>query len=142
VAAHLIQPPINALRLTLHPDGLAPKIANLGEWREHVLRRLRRQVELTADQDLIELLGELSEYAKAMAKRRDDRCVGEQVVGVAFRIHTVLGLLSFFTTTTIFGTPLDVTLSELALECFYPADAATAELVRNNGRPAKTAEPA
>jgi hypothetical protein len=129
VAAHLVQPPINALRLSLHPDGLAP--------REHALRR---QVELTADQQLIELLRELSEYAKPMAKRRDDRRVGEEAVGVAFRIHTALGLLSCFTTTTIFGTPLDVTLSELALECFYPAAAATAELVRNSGRQAKTAD--
>ena len=73
VAAHLVQPPINALRLSLHPDGLAP--------REHALRR---QVELTADQQLIELLRELSEYAKPMAKRRDDRRVGEEAVGLRF----------------------------------------------------------
>jgi MmyB-like transcription regulator ligand binding domain len=91
---------------------------------------------------LIELLGELSEYVKPMANRRDDRRVGQEAVGIAFRIHTAWGLLSFFTTTTVLGTRLDLTLLELALECFYPADAATAELVRNSGGRAKTAESA
>ncbi len=130
VAADVLRPPINALRLSLHPEGLAPRIVNLEEWREHVLGRLRRQVDLTADPLLIDLLRELVDYAKPLAKRRADAPSPEQAVAVPFRISTVLGLLSFFTTTTIFGTPVDVTLSELALECFYPADAATAAVVR------------
>jgi transcriptional regulator with XRE-family HTH domain len=130
VAADVLRPPINALRLSLHPEGLAPRIVNLEEWREHVLGRLRRQVDLTADPLLIDLLRELVDYAKPLAKRRADAPSPEHAVAVPFRISTVLGLLSFFTTTTIFGTPVDVTLSELALECFYPADAATADVVR------------
>jgi transcriptional regulator with XRE-family HTH domain len=130
VAADLLRPPINALRLSLHPEGLAPRVVNLEQWREHVLGRLRRQVDLTADPLLIDLLRELVRYAKPLASKRAEAPSPEHAVAVPFRVSTVLGLLSFFTTTTIFGTPVDITLSELALECFYPADAATADIVR------------
>jgi hypothetical protein len=132
VAPHLLQPPINALRLSLHPDGLAPRVANLSEWRDHLFARLRRQIDLTADPVLIDLMREFSHYPAPMSKSRSDDAALEHVVAIPFRIMTHLGPLSFFTTTTIFGTPVDVTLSELALECFYPADAATAEIVRNS----------
>jgi transcriptional regulator with XRE-family HTH domain len=132
VAPHLLQPPINALRLSLHPEGLAPRVANLSEWREHLLARLRREIDLTADPVLIDLMREFSQYPAPMSKSRRNDVALEHVVAIPFRIMTRLGLLSFFTTTTIFGTPVDVTLSELALECFYPTDAATAEIVRNS----------
>jgi len=132
VAPRLVEPPINALRISLHPEGLAPRVANLPEWREHLFARLRREIDLTADPVLIDLLREFSQYPAPMSKNRSDASALQHAVAIPFRITTSLGLLSFFTTTTIFGTPVDVTLSELALECFYPADAATAEIVRNS----------
>jgi transcriptional regulator with XRE-family HTH domain len=136
VAPHLLEPPMNGLRLSLHPEGLAPRVANLADWHEHVVTLLRRQIDLTADPVLIDLLQEFSQYPGAKLKRKmESRGVPENLpadeIVVPFRLHTVFGLLSFFTTTTVFGTPVDVTLSELAIESFYPADAATAEAVRS-----------
>jgi transcriptional regulator with XRE-family HTH domain len=121
VAAELMQKPVNAMRLSLHPRGLAPRIANLGEWRAHLLYRLRRQVELTADPVLIELLQEVSAYPLRSDKSVQVKGI-EHDIAVPFRIRTAHGLLSFFSTTTVFGTPVDVMLSELALELFFPAD--------------------
>lgn len=128
VADHLLQRPINGLRLTLHPQGLAPRIANLAEWRAHLLARLRRQIEVTADGALCDLLRELAGYA-APESEHSHPAANEAAVAVPFRIHTEAGLLSFFSMTTIFGTPVDITLAELALEFFLPADAATVEAV-------------
>jgi transcriptional regulator with XRE-family HTH domain len=130
VAPHLMQPPINALRLTLHPDGLAPRIANLSEWRQHSLARLRRQIDVTADPVLLELLRELSQYSGPGGKNHLAVPTEEPAVAIPFCIRSERGLLTFFTTTTMFGSPVDITLSELAVECFYPADAATAQIVR------------
>lgn len=120
---------INVLRLSLHPKGLGPRIVNLQEWRAHVFERLRRQVELTADQGLADLLEELRAYpATGGTPRRPSEDYGG--VAIPFQLQVGEGVLSFFTTTTVFGTPVDVTLSELALETFFPADAATAEALR------------
>jgi hypothetical protein len=127
----LLRPPVNVLRLSLHPDGLAPRIANLAEWRTHLLARLRRQIEVTADKVLIGLLSELSGYPAPRTTRPvppPDRDLAGIVV--PFRLVADGGILSFFSTTTIFGTPVDITLSELALESFFPATEATAEAVR------------
>ena len=110
--------PVNVLRLSLHPAGLAPRIANLREWRDHLLSRLRRQIELTADP---------VPYRPGPTPVNDHEHAG---VIVPFRLETAAGLLELFSTTTIFGTPIDVTLSELAIEAFYPADAATGERLR------------
>jgi len=130
VAAHLLRPPIDALRLSLHPQGLAPRIANLPEWRAHLLARLRRQIDLTADGVLVDLMRELVEY-QMPANTGPSRSVAEEhSLVVPFKIVTRAGLLSLFSTTTVFGTPVDVTLSELALELFFPADAETAEAIR------------
>jgi transcriptional regulator with XRE-family HTH domain len=131
IAAALLQPPINAMRLSLHPEGLAPRIANLAEWRAHLLARLRRQVDLTGDPVLMELLAEISRYPGGVSKSPLPTGAMEHAVVVPLQIRTLCSVLSFFSTTTIFGTPVDVTLSELALECFYPADKATAEAVRS-----------
>jgi transcriptional regulator with XRE-family HTH domain len=125
IAPELLEPPVNVLRLSLHPDGLAPRIANLAEWRAHLLFRLRRQVELTGDSTLAALLREASAYPAPPAPE-----VPEHSVLVPFRIRTPAGVLSFFSTTTVFGSPVDVTLAELAIESFFPADAATADTVR------------
>lgn len=124
----LMRRPVNALRLSLHPRGVAPRIENLGEWRAHLLSRLRRQLELTADPVLEELMKEVSAYP---GEAKPGHAVEEHAVLVPLRIRTSLGLLSFLSTTTVFGTPVDVTLSELAIEMFFPADAATAKAVRN-----------
>jgi transcriptional regulator with XRE-family HTH domain len=126
----LLRPPVNALRLSLHPAGLAPRIANLTEWRSHLLTRLRRQIEVTADAVLEELLNELCGYS-APGEGAENGGAGEFAgVAVPFRLVTEQGVLSFISATTIFGTPVDVTLSELALESFFPADAATANVLR------------
>jgi transcriptional regulator with XRE-family HTH domain len=121
VAADLLAPPVNALRLSLHPRGLAPKIVNLGEWRAHLLHRLRHQVELTADRALIDLLREAGAYPAPDEKPGQAQDL-EHDIAVPFRIKTSAGILSFFSMTTVFGTPVDVMLSELALELFFPAD--------------------
>ena len=127
--AHLLQPPVNVLRLSLHPAGLAPRIANLTQWRNHLFTRLRRQIEVSADPVLVELLQELRAYpmhiGAGLSKRAPERDYGDVVV--PFELVTQMGVLSFISTTTVFGTPVDVTVSELALETFFPADAATTE---------------
>jgi transcriptional regulator with XRE-family HTH domain len=124
----LLHPPVNVLRLSLHPAGLAPRIANLAEWRLHLLARLRRQVEVTGDPVLEELFNELSSYpAPGEGAGENEEYAA---VAVPFRLVTEQGILSFISATTVFGTPVDITLSELALESFFPADAATARILR------------
>lgn len=127
----LLQPPVNVLRLSLHPGGLAPRIANLAEWRTHLLTRLRRQIDLSADPVLSELLRELSAYPAPFHQSRTSAPDGDYAsVMIPFQLVTGAGTLSFFSTTTIFGTPIDVTLSEIALESFFPADVATSNALR------------
>jgi transcriptional regulator with XRE-family HTH domain len=121
----LMKPPVNAMRLSLHPRGVAPRIENLAEWRAHLLFRLRRQVELTGDRVLEDLLAEMTSYGGD-----EKHAALEHSVLVPLKIRCSLGLLSFLSTTTVFGTPVDVTLSELALETFFPADEFTAERMR------------
>src|SRR5262249_36412062 len=130
VEPSLLQPPVNVLRLSLHPAGLAPRIANLAEWRSHLLARLRRQIEVTADPVLDTLLNELCGYPAPGESAENDGAGEYAGVAVPFRLVTEQGLLSFISATTIFGTPVDVTLSELALESFFPSDTATATLLR------------
>jgi transcriptional regulator with XRE-family HTH domain len=129
VDSSLLEPPVNVLRLSLHPGGLAPRIANIGEWRAHLFERLRRQIELTADQALIELLHELRAYPVAADKPTELPTVDYGNVVVPFRLRMGDRELAFFSTTTVFGTPIDITLSELAIEAFFPADEATATAV-------------
>jgi transcriptional regulator with XRE-family HTH domain len=133
VDASLLQPPINAMRLALHPKGAAPRIENLPEWRAHLVARLRKQVQVTGDKVLRELLEEVSGYESDEGKFQNSQNL-EQSVLVPLKIRSSsMGLLSFFSTTTVFGTPVDVTLSEIAIELFFPADAATASAVRKAG---------
>ena len=132
IDATLLEPPLNVLRLSLHPDGMAPRIANYAEWRAHVIARLTQQVDASADASLNELLDELKSYPRprgvAVAAPQPRRDFGNVVVPL--QLATPHGLLSFFSTTTVFGTPVDITLAEIAIEAFYPADKATAEAVR------------
>ena len=128
----LLQPPVNVLRLSLHPKGLSTRIGNLPEWRAHLLERLRRQIEVSADPVLAELLKELRAYPAPSAGGSRKPFNGGEFAGVVVPVQFVTdhGTLSFFSTTTVFGTPIDVTLSELAIEAFFPADATTAEALR------------
>lgn len=116
----LLQPPMNVLRLSLHPGGLAPRILNLAEWRGHLLRRLRQDLDRSADPALESLLDELRAYPCSGNSEP-----GLPAVAIPLRLASEQGPLSFISTTTLFGTPAEVTLSELAIEAFYPADAAT-----------------
>lgn len=125
VAAHLLEPPVNVLRLSLHPQGVAPNIVNLAEWRAHILHRLEAQVEASADRVLAELLAELRAYPGGSARAADSH--GGVAVPLVLRVGEAI--LSFLSTTTMFGTPIDITLAELAIEAFLPADAATAEML-------------
>ncbi len=125
----LLEPPVNVLRLSLHPEGLAPRIANFHQWRSHLLNRLRRQIELSADTDLSKLHDELVSYP-APASTRHSREEPTTIV-VPLRLKIGETTLSFISTTTVFGTPVDITLSELAIESFFPTDdSTTAELNR------------
>ncbi|GAA4490454.1 helix-turn-helix transcriptional regulator [Rhodococcus olei] len=127
-AAELLEPPVNVLRLSLHPEGMAPRIVNLGQWRAHLLHRLGHQIAATGDPVLGDLTAELAAYPCADAVDTDP---GELVVPI--RIRTDAGELAFLSTTTVFGTPLDVTVAELAIETFHAADAGTAEVLRRFG---------
>jgi transcriptional regulator with XRE-family HTH domain len=137
-AAELMEPPVNVLRVSLHPDGMAPRVLNLGQWRQHVLFRLRRQADRSGDAFLHELYEELSGYpggggtdeagvAGGARGANGARGAGEAAdVVLPMRLRVGDAELSFLSTTTVFGSPLDVTVAELAIESFYPADAATA----------------
>src|SRR5262249_13522249 len=127
----LLQPPVNVLRLSLHPAGLAPRIPNLAEWRAHLLERLRRQIDVSGDPVLLELMQELRAYpcpTNVRAMRPAPRVDPGSVV-VPLQLVTAAGMLSFVSTTTMFGTPVDITVAELALESFFPADTATAHIL-------------
>jgi transcriptional regulator with XRE-family HTH domain len=132
VAPALLAPPVNVLRVSLHPDGMAPRIVNLGEWRAHLLGRLRRQVTLTADPDLSSLYGELRDYPCDQPEPEVD-LPGPGDVVVPLRIRLGDAELSFFSTVATFGTPLDITVAELAIESFFPADEATGSALAGQG---------
>src|SRR6188472_1969884 len=107
VAPQLLEPPANVLRASLHPDGMAPRIANLGEWRAHLLERLTRQVELTGDAQLRSLHEEVCAYP-APAWNGDGVPRGG-AIAVPLRLHHEGGELSFISTITTFGTAIDIT---------------------------------
>ena len=122
VSPELLEPPVNVLRLSLHPDGMAPRIANLPEWRAHLLARLHRQAEATGDPRLFSLYSELEAYPGGQAQPP----LPTDVV-VPLRYRTAQAELSFLSITAVIGTPMDVTVEELAIESFYPADPQTAK---------------
>ena len=128
---NLLRQPMNAVRLTLHPLGMGPRIVNFVEWRAHTITVLRQQIEARADPVIQALLAEVVAYpapAGGIALATSD---GPQRYATPLQIVTRLGTVSFLNTTTIFGTPTDVTLSELALEMLFPADELTVAIVRS-----------
>jgi len=127
VSPALLVPPANVLRIALHPDGLAPQIVNYAMWRAHILHRLDLQIEASADPELAALRDEIASYAV----EANDNDVGPvSSVAVPLVLDTIAGRISFVSTVTIFGTPVDITLSELAIEAFFPADAESAALLQ------------
>jgi transcriptional regulator with XRE-family HTH domain len=125
IAPELRAPPANALRTTLHPDGMASRILNLPEWSAHLLHRLRRQAALTADPELERLYDELSAYPGVALEPPHDGRAGDEIV-LPLRISAGERELAFFSTVSTFGTAVEITLAELIIEAFYPANAATA----------------
>nr|WP_159999544.1 helix-turn-helix transcriptional regulator [Roseomonas sp. 18066] len=123
----LLRPPVNVLRLSLHPGGLAPRIGNLAEWRAHILARLRRQAAASGDAQLSVLAQELARLGGPFPEADHAVTPG---IAVPLLLDSTAGRLSLISTTTVFGTPLEVSLSELAIEAFYPADAVTAARLR------------
>jgi len=128
-APHLLEPPVNVLRLSLHPEGVAPRIANLPEWRAHLLDRLGREAVAGGDPALAALHEELAAYPGGDGPPPSHDLVAG-AIAMPLRLRHPDGELSFLSTVTTFGTAVDVTLSELAIEAFYPADAATADALR------------
>lgn len=132
VAPSLLRPPVNILRLALHPKGLASRTVNLPEWRAHLLSRLERQIAVSADSGLARLLDELRAYpAPEGIAVSEEEPSGMAGVAVPFQVRAERGVLGFLSTTMVFGTPVDVTLSELAIEAFFPIDTRTAEAMRD-----------
>lgn len=128
--AELLRPPLNVLRLSLHPEGLAPRIVNLAQWRAHLLARLGQQVDASGDPKLAALADELRGYPPPEGMPGENLAVHAPAVAMPLRFRTPEGILTLISTITVFGTPVDVTLSELALETFFPADEATAQALR------------
>jgi hypothetical protein len=132
----LLRPPVNLVRLFLHPAGLAPRIVNLEAWRGHVIARLRRQVDVSGDAVLMDLLDELRDYPNPRGSRAPGPDDG--AVAIPLQLATIDGVLSFLSTTTLFGTPVDITVAELAIEAFLPADRETAEIMRRVSQHGRT----
>jgi transcriptional regulator with XRE-family HTH domain len=128
----LLAPPVNVLRLTLHPDGLAPRIRNLAEWRTHLLDRLHRQALASGDPALHALHAELLDHPSPTPDAVPDLDAG--TVAVPLRIEVEGAELSFISAATTFGTAVDVTLSELAIETFLPTDERTRAFLRERIR--------
>jgi hypothetical protein len=128
----MLTPPVNVMRLSLHPEGAAPRILNLGQWRAHLLGRLRRQISRTADAQLQQLYDDVRRYpCEEPTVEADMPGAGDVVVPLRYRARGQA--LAFFSTVVAFGTPLDITVEELAIELFFPADASTASALRRDG---------
>jgi transcriptional regulator with XRE-family HTH domain len=137
-APELLEPPANALRISLHPLGMAPRIVNLGQWQAHLLDRLRRQVALTADRGLTQLYDELRGYAYDLPT--EQLAPGAEpprpdAIVIPLRLRHEGHELTFFSMVATFGTPLDITLDELAIESFFPADPETASVLQAAAAP-------
>lgn len=124
VAAELLVPPINVIRLSLHPNGLAHRIVNRASWYRHIRHRLARQMAVTHSSVLGALYDEIAGYAEMEPADPMPEIPFDGFV-VPLQLRSPLGELCFFSTTTLFGTPQDVLLDEIAIETFFPADTLT-----------------
>jgi transcriptional regulator with XRE-family HTH domain len=138
VPAELMEPPVNVLRVSLHPDGMASRILNYGEWRAHLLDRLGREAVVTGDPALAALHEELAGYPGGEEPGHVPDLEAGQIA-VPLRLRVGDSELSFVSTATTFGTAVDVTVSELSIESFFPADEKTASFIRSWAERAATA---
>jgi transcriptional regulator with XRE-family HTH domain len=129
VAGHLLEPPVNVLRVSLHPEGLAPRIVNLSQWRAHLLERLSRDALASGDPALTVLHDELASYPYEAHDDRVDPAFAE--IAVPLRLRHGTTELAFISTKTTFGTAVDVTVAELSIESFFPADSETARAMHS-----------
>lgn len=130
IAPALLQPPINMLRLSLHPDGMASRIVNFAQIRAHLLHNVERQARASGDAVSQQLYEEMLGYpVPADAGDAHEPTLSDNVA-LQLRLRSEFGVLSFISTITVFGTPLDITLAELAIESFFPADGHTARVLR------------
>lgn len=134
VAPELLEPPANALRIALHPEGLAAQTVNFEEWSGHLLQRLRREIAVTGDRELEELYAELAGYPNVTVDRRTPALATSADILLPLRLRRDGSELAFFSTITVFGTALDVMLAELAIEAFYPAGPETAAALVEHSR--------
>jgi transcriptional regulator with XRE-family HTH domain len=128
VAPGLLEPPANGLRITLHPDGMAPRILNFAQWSSHLIRRLRRRAAITADVELERLYEEIKEYPNVALEAPAGDSEASEIV-LPLRMRHSSGDLTFLSTISTFGSAHDITLAELSVEAFYPANAATAKVL-------------
>jgi len=128
VAPFLLQAPVNVLRLSLHPQGLAPRIGNLAEWKHHLVARLQHQFAQSGDPVLKQLREELKGYPAPAS--RTVAPAPASLIATPLKLETAADTLDLLSTTTVFGTPVEVTLSELAIETFFPANASTSDRLR------------
>jgi transcriptional regulator with XRE-family HTH domain len=131
VAPELLVPPVNCMQMSLHPDGLAPRIVNLGEWRAHVLGRLRRQIALSRNAELARLYEEVASYP-CDHPEPEAAVPGPGDIFTPLRIRYKGHELAFFSTVATFGTALDITVAELSIESFFPANAETAAALHDS----------
>ena len=129
VAPELLGPDCNVLRTSLHPKGLAPRIVNIAQWSAHIVDNVRRQVAITGDEELRELERELVGYVTEMGVVLPPAAEAPRAIATPMRLRTDSGELALMTLIATFGTALDITLAELSLETFLPADAATAAVL-------------
>lgn len=125
----LLQPPVNVMRVGLHPLGLAPRIRNFGEWRAHAIAKLKQRIEMTADRQLVELLKEIQSYPYEKSLEPSERRLNRDFA-IALELETSCGDVKLITTSMVFGYPRDVTVSEIAIECFFPQDQPSAEVLQ------------
>ncbi|WP_282701230.1 helix-turn-helix transcriptional regulator [Streptomyces sp. CC219B] len=131
IPEHLLVPPLNAMRLTLHPEGIAPRIRNLREWRGHLLAQMERQIALYRSDELRELYEEVAAYPVP-----EDAPAGEPAAPVPYfalpmQVEHDGRTLSFISSISTFNTPMDVTVAELAIETLLPADPATVKYLQS-----------
>ncbi|MGB3329083.1 MAG: hypothetical protein WBA46_09030, partial [Thermomicrobiales bacterium] len=142
IPPHLMTPPVNVLRLAVHPEGLASRIVNARQFSGFLAARLRHEAALSGDSALSALHEEIDAYRRGQGwgdpRPEDDQAAG---IAVPFRIRTELGILSFLGTTTVFGTATEMTVAELTIESFFPLDSTTREALAGMAQSFSSAEP-
>jgi transcriptional regulator with XRE-family HTH domain len=134
-APALVRPPVNMLRLSLHPEGLAPRIVNLRAWKTHILDRLRRDADASGDAVLLALMEELARYPAGQDPPPGKAERESGLIATPLRLRVPGGELALIGTMTVFGTATEVMLSELSLETFFPADGESAAMLRAMAAP-------